>query len=396
LSRRVAVVTPTYGDSWREDDLICRRLAAALATAVDVDVLIASGGVERVEQDGGVRLLRLPAVPQRLGRREAVLRALLGPGHESELMFCGCISAKGREVVDALPRLAQEELVRAGGGDSPALWRQLAESRYDVVVFAGYASASTIFGVRHVDQRARVALLPLAHHGLLLRMPIVDHLLERADCILVTTETERSVVERRRVGDAPVWNTGFVLRVNPTVLSAPPHGLVERHHNIVIPGDWRRSRDHRWVERWARAAEAEFGPSVRLRVVGPGATNVFQHGGEHLAGSRLDVWRWISRSVGVIDPHPHRLLGRDVLESMMFGTPVVVPAEGGASREHAQVGNGGLWYRTEAELLAGIGALLDPDTRRDLSEQGRDYATNGFTDTDRYVRSVVKSVLEEE
>lgn len=396
MSKRVAVVTPTYGDSWNEEDVVCRRLAGALATAADVDVLIPSDGVERVEHDGAVRLVRLPAFPTRTGHRVAVFRSLLGPYEESALSSCGCLTGKVDEIVDDMPMEAQQELVRVSGGDSPALWRHLAESSYDVVVFAGYASASTVFGTRHVDARARVVLLPLARHGLLLRMQLLDDVFERVDCIVVSTDTERAVVERRRGGDTPVWNTGFVLRVNPFVLSAPPHGWVETHKTVVVPGDWRRSHDHQWIGRWARAIGAELGPDVSLRVVGPGAANVLQTGGEHLASSRSDVWRWVGRAVAVIDPHPHRLLGRETLESMMFGTPIVVPVDGGASREHAQTGNGGLWYRTEAELLACIGALLDSQIRRALSEHGQEYATNEFADTDRYIEAALKAVLEME
>ncbi|MDQ3756383.1 MAG: glycosyltransferase [Actinomycetota bacterium] len=325
-----------------------------------------------------------------------MFRSLFGPGDQSVLTSCGCFSAKAGEMVEDLPLRAQEELVRASGGDSPALWRLLAEAGYDVVVFARNTAASTVFGVHHVDRRTRVVLLPLAQHGLLLGMSVLDYLWGRVDSVVVTTETERATMERHLMGAAPVWNSGFVLRVNPLALAAAPHGYVESQRNLVVAGDWRESKEHGWAERWSRILRAELGDDIRLRVVGPGAMNVLREGGERLTSSRLDVWRWVSRAVAVIDPGTHRLLGRDVLEAMMFGTPVVVSAHGGASREHAQVGNGGLWYRTEPELLACAEALLDPDFRRGLSDQGRSYAANGYADTDRYVSSVVKAVLEEE
>ena len=95
----------------------------------------------------------------------------------------------------------------------------------------------------------------------------------------------------------------------------------------------------------------------------------------------------MSRALAVVDPVPHRVIGQDVLESLMLGVPVVVAADGYATREHAETGNGGLWYRADDELVGSVRRLLDDEVRRSLGEQGRSYAMSRFGDTDTYVQA---------
>jgi glycosyltransferase involved in cell wall biosynthesis len=97
--------------------------------------------------------------------------------------------------------------------------------------------------------------------------------------------------------------------------------------------------------------------------------------------------------LAVIDPTPHRVIGQEVLEAMLLGIPVVVAANGDATREHADLGNGGLWYRFGDELLASIKLLLDGHVASSLGEQGHSYATARFADTDTYVKRVAEVVL---
>lgn len=68
------------------------------------------------------------------------------------------------------------------------------------------------------------------------------------------------------------------------------------------------------------------------------------------------------------------MIGRESLESLLLGTPIVVP-EGTVAAEHAELANGGLWYRDYHELFAAARALLADRSLRDaLGEQGRSWA----------------------
>jgi glycosyltransferase involved in cell wall biosynthesis len=97
--------------------------------------------------------------------------------------------------------------------------------------------------------------------------------------------------------------------------------------------------------------------------------------------------------LALVDPAPHRIVGQEVLEALLLGVPVVVTANGDATREHAEVGNGGLWYRAEDELPASIAHLLDREVACSLGEQGRSYVTARFSDTDTYVKRVAEVLL---
>jgi glycosyltransferase involved in cell wall biosynthesis len=94
----------------------------------------------------------------------------------------------------------------------------------------------------------------------------------------------------------------------------------------------------------------------------------------------------------MVDVRPPGPLGREALESMMFGTPVIVP-EGSAGAEHAAAGNGGLWYRDHGELLDAVRALTFGPLRVKLAASGRRYATAHHGDVPGFVDRVHDLVL---
>ena len=57
---------------------------------------------------------------------------------------------------------------------------------------------------------------------------------------------------------------------------------------------------------------------------------------------------------------PVGLLAERCIESLLYGTPIVVPDDSRA-REHAERGRGGLWFADPAELTWCVEALLDPN-----------------------------------
>ena len=85
-----------------------------------------------------------------------------------------------------------------------------------------------------------------------------------------------------------------------------------------------------------------------------------------------------------LDLRPQGVVGRETLESLLLGTPVVVP-EGTVAAEHAERSNGGLWYRDYSELFAhGQG---DPGQRVAAGfslEQGREWAERVHGDQRRF------------
>ena len=89
-----------------------------------------------------------------------------------------------------------------------------------------------------------------------------------------------------------------------------------------------------------------------------------------------------------VDLRPGPLFARRCVTSLLFGTPIVVPA-GRRAREHAERGRGGLWSSNASELVWGVEALLDPPTRAAASAQGLAYAEEEYGSTDRFIDRVV-------
>jgi glycosyltransferase involved in cell wall biosynthesis len=100
----------------------------------------------------------------------------------------------------------------------------------------------------------------------------------------------------------------------------------------------------------------------------------------------------MTRAIAVLDWEERRILGRDVLEAMLNGIPVIVHESGGASREHAEEGNGGVWFRTHAELGGCLRAISSQSLRERLGAQGRSYATARYGDPDSFMAEVRRAL----
>lgn len=384
----VAVVTAGYGDPWREDHLLARRLAGTLACVTEVDVLLPGDRGEDATRDGAVRLLRFPAVAPDPVRRHSWRKAILG--EDAEETFAPPVQ-RSRLQHDLAPSV-EEQLLIAEGGDSPALCEHLRSTPYDLVVIVGHHSPLTRSAVRALPPRRRLVVVPANRHESTLGLRVHDEVFDRAERILVLTEQERLLMEARlgAGGAHKVENVRFAVGVNGLARKTEPLEFDSKRY-IVIARDWNKpSATHRLV-RWARVFEESIQRDLRLRLVGPGAWRVPLGLGR--TGSRLDVCRWISRAFALLDPTPDRLLGREALDAYLFGTPILARDDGGAVRDHAQSGNGGLWYRTEEQLFGAVEALLDDDLRTTLGRQGQAYVQAEYGDVDLYIKRVTTALL---
>jgi glycosyltransferase involved in cell wall biosynthesis len=389
---RIALVTSGFDDPWCERARVTRRIASALSFHGSVDVLLANGATEPLlDSRGGVRLWSFPSLAADPRRREALHHAIYGGRHDSS--FCRCDSAHDVDAAAEAPRVLQEELLKAGGGYSPALFEHLAATPYLLVMFADCRAATTVYGTRAVGRDTRVALLPFADDDSAFALPVVAECVARAERVLVVTETERDLVARHfSDGDERTRSIGFVLRTSELAAATEPPGFDGRRFVLVI-GDWRRQGASGELGA-AVAALRRSGCDLAFRAFGPGA--------EHFAGGeiqpivatrgRIDLWRWMSRALAVLDWELRRLLARDVLEAMLSAIPVVVHESAGTAREHAERANGGVWYRTHAELAACLRAISEGSVRERLGAQGRAYAEARYGSSDAFIAAVGRAI----
>jgi glycosyltransferase involved in cell wall biosynthesis len=388
---RIAVLAATQaGSPWREETLMVRRLAGALACRAELDVLVAGGTPIPGERDAAVRVLRFAGEEAGQRHRDAYLRAAFGLADFHQPTLCTCAEILTRDLAARIPLPLQRRLAELACPESAELRAHLRRERYDAVVVAGYEAAPLVEDAGC----ARLVLVPLARDEPSFHLAVYDPLFEQAAAIVVFTEAERRLVGRRvgKNADPRVRNVGFVLRSNPAAAGTTLHAASDLRF-LLVARDWGQSFAMEWLVRVVRGLTRRFS-DLKVYLVGPGIGGVDDTPGivRRTVRSRLDVERWMSRALAVFDPEPNRLLGREVIEALLLGTPVIVPACGGATREHAESGDGGLWYRSEAEVEECVALLGDSDLRTALGRQGRAYAESRYGDPDEFTRRAIEAV----
>ncbi|MGA2302720.1 MAG: hypothetical protein ABSH29_00825 [Acidimicrobiales bacterium] len=106
--------------------------------------------------------------------------------------------------------------------------------------------------------------------------------------------------------------------------------------------------------------------------------------------TRTDLWRLVAHARVTVDLAPGPIIARECVESLRFGTPILVPAES-AARPHAEAG-GGMTFSGYPELLAGVAHLFDESVRATMSSRGRSYADTHYGDQRAFVDSVARAL----
>jgi len=266
-----------------------------------------------------------------------------------------------------------------------------------VVLIADYGELGAEAVVERSAPEARLVLVPLAGDQPGLGLPYFDAVFERADAIVVATESEAQVVADRspghRVGDR-IHVVGLPLPrgfarpatgLSPSAMAAPitrpvrPSSLDHQYARLgervvvvftdtPVGGDDARARSARLV--------AQAQPDVVTLVVGSDVIQCWRRGGPEGASRgrcEFDELGWMQRAILTVDLRPGPLMALRTIASLVAGTPVVVPA-GSRARQHAEVSGGGLWFRSVGEMAWCVEALSDPVVSRQFGAQGRQYA----------------------
>lgn len=106
--------------------------------------------------------------------------------------------------------------------------------------------------------------------------------------------------------------------------------------------------------------------------------------------SRTDLWRLLAHASVTVDLAPGTVIGRECVESLLLGTPIVVPEQSTAAA-HARSG-GGMTFSTVAEMLDAVELLSDEGTRSTLAVRGRAYADALYGDVAGFVGRVERAL----
>jgi len=372
----VAVMVPRW-ESRTEEGWITRQVAGALACVAEVHVITPQGVAPRRRVDSVFTVHETATPLERVAelRRDILIEAVSQSGGVRD----GRIAPEFGPLLD---------------GDLVEPWRAatdvLATLRPDAVVIAGHQHLGALDAVDAVLPGVPLTLIALGSGQVSLAFPHFDRLFDRAESVLAVTDTERSEIVGQHGSAGRVHRIGAPLAANSSALSEPNPWVGDTEYVLVIT-----DADSR------QAVETvELSRLIRMRFpenpVGISYTDTFVawHEGRANLGWPVerssDLGRLMAWARVVVDLRPGPLFARRCVDSLLYGTPIIVP-EDSRAREHAQLGGGGLWFSTPGELTWCIEEVLRPDTREALSRQGRAYAEEHYGSTDRFVDRVVRA-----
>ncbi len=388
--RRVVLVTARWGDSHGETGAVVRLVAGALSTRARVEVVsLRSSNDPRdsssatppasTRQDSVFSLHELAATQAERGRA-GILRAALAVGNPSRL-----------------PEISGPRLAELYGGRAQVAGELIASLRPDAVLLAGPETWWLPELVRTGTPGARIVSLPLfgddpvgdlAPFAPLVTAVDAVGVLSRADGVRVAGRI-RAKASPARSAQPEVVELEVAFAVNRPAAGQVMVGMSQYGRFVVLltgfpegtPGA-RRSPGHDYVrEALGPVAVAEVAHD-RWRISDPGKQREVPVG-----PSRPNLWKLLSHAEVCLDLRPQGIVGRETLESLLLGTPVVVP-EGTVAAEHAERSNGGLWYRDYRELFDAARAVVDsPSLRAGLSAAGTGVGGAGARRPGRVLRA---------
>jgi hypothetical protein len=373
-ARPVVALLAAHWESRSEEGWITRQVAGALACGAEVHVVTPDGTASRISTDGVFTVHRL-GTP--VGRRAEIRRDLL----------VQALSETGSGPTDPLPPGMPELLDR----DLIDRWTRATDVleglRPDLVVVAGHENVGALAACDRFDTGVPAVLLALGSDPDSLSFPHFAPLFDRAHTVLAVTETERQLIGAHHGGSDKVHRIGAPLAANASSLSEPNPWVGPTEYLFVLTGTDSNS-EHEATE-LSRLLRLRF-PERPVGIAHDDGFFVWHEGrlnrGWPIERSS-DLARLMAWARVTVDLHPGRLFARRCVESLLYGTPIVVASDSRA-REHAHRGRGGLWFDNPAELTWCVESLLEDAAHDSFSAQGRAYAEDEYGSTDGFIERV--------
>ena len=371
----VVVLAPRWsGDG--EAAWFTRQVARALLRRGDVHVITLEGPEAGVTEDRGgrgtddgdarctVHRLALAPAPRLVARREVLLAALS--------------TVEARSGQPNGPSV--ERLLRGGTSE---LWEsadeRVARLRPDLVVVAGYRQLGAFEVCRRAAPGVPLVFVPLADTNPAVGLAHFDPMFAGAAATLVATRSEYRAVTRANAASVRdpdrIHTVGLPVTIDATTDAG--HDQASRSGMVVFTGHG--ADDHDLPAALARLVALAL-PRSRVAVVSSDALTTWSAGvptRSVVPEPGTAIIELMAGAAVTVDLRPGELLARRCIDSLLCGTPVVVPADS-RGRQHAELGGGGLWFSPPGELVWCVEALLDPEVHGRLGAQGRRYAASAF------------------
>ena len=359
----------------------CRLIAGHLAAQHDVTVLTTCArdhitwrnsypaGETRLEpvaashgaREGGLRVLRFPVARERDMRRFMDLSDLI---------------AADRATPDE-----QEQWFRENGPDAPELLAHLRRhgAGYDRVLFWSYRYADSYFGLPLAADRA--VLVPTAEEDPLIHVDALETFFALPKGFLFLTPEEETLVAARAPAGTPsaIIGSGLDPASDTADLSCLDALGLDDPFVLYLGRIDPNKGCQTLIRHFLRYVES--GRRVQLVMAGPASMPIPDHPLIRPLGFVDEPVRdaLLRKARALIMPSPYESLSMVLLEAWNHGLPALVNARCKVLRGQVSRADGGLYYGSAIEFVAGLDYLLDhPDAARQLGRQGLAYVDREY------------------
>lgn len=284
----------------------------------------------------------------------------------------------------SLDPASEEEWVRNTGYSEPLLAAIEAEGRRaDVLLFAPYLFASTVYGARIHPQRSIV--VPCLHDEPYARFQTIQRSLSECAMLVFNSEGERELAARLlpTMPEHAIVGAGFAA---PTRLD--PTGARRRFRLsgdlVAYAGRREAAKNFPLVVECVVAYDLGLRrrDPVTLVALGSGPARLPDCARPWVADigyvsheTKLDL---LAAAVATIQLSLMESFSYAVMESWLCGVPVIVHADCAVTRRHCEESGGGLWVRSPEEFAEALERIRDGNVGSLLGAAGRAYVLERY------------------
>jgi hypothetical protein len=236
------------------------------------------------------------------------------------------------------------------------------------------------------------ATVMVDHIGLEIE-PVLAALGSPARMLSLIGEDARATALRVVEGEpsSPGPFVGLHVPINPLAATHRHNGFGFVDYVLVLSG---RGGTHDLPPDEAAWVTAAY-PEANVVVVEQAVASVWR--GRALRGTtpvdtRTDLWRLVAHARVCIDLSPGSIVAKECVESLRYGTPIIVPSTSTSATVHARAG-GGLTYSSMGELVQCVARFDDEGTRQSMSMAGQRYADATYGDPNALTAKVAEALL---
>lgn len=274
-----------------------------------------------------------------------------------------------------------EQFVDLQGPRAVALVEAVGASDADVVVFYPYLYYPTVRGLPRVA--ARSVMHPAAHDEPALALPVFDEVFGAAASFVFQTAAERQLVmDRFGVTTTPQILLGLGVDGPPADPDrASVTSAVGDRPFVVCLGRVDDEKGAGLLASYFAAYKDRHPGPLALVFAGPVVDTPPARDDVVVLGVVPEPVKWalLSGAVALVSPSPWEAFSLVVAEAMAAGTPVLVNARCGPTREHAARSGGGLWFEGFTEFEVALHRLVtDRALHETMGGLGQRYAESHF------------------